>query len=107
MKGVVFMNIGERLRFIRESKGITIYRLSKETGVSQNHISGIELGKRQPTIDMLIRLTTPLGITLAELFNDSDDVVFLSEKEKELIVNYRCLPNEKASTLLKLSKLLR
>ncbi len=101
------MNIGERLRFIRESKKITIYRLSKETGVSQNHISGIELGKRQPTIDMLIRLTEPLGITLAELFNESDDAVFLSEKEKELIVNYRCLPDEKASMLLGLSKLLR
>ncbi len=100
------MNIGERLRYIREAKKITIYRLSKETGVSQNHISGIELGKRQPTIDMLIRLTEPLGITLAELFNEGD-AVFLSENEKELIVNYRCLPDEKALTLLKLSKLLR
>lgn len=100
------MNIGERLRYIREGKKITIYRLSKETGVSQNHISGIELGKRQPTIDMLIRLTEPLGITLAELFNEGD-AVFLSENEKELIVNYRCLPDEKALTLLKLSKLLR
>lgn len=101
------MNIGERLRFIRESKKITIYRLSKETGVSQNHISGIELGKRQPTIDMLIRLTEPLGITLAELFNESDDAVFLSQNEKELIVNYRCLPDEKANILLKLSKILK
>lgn len=101
------MNIGERLRFIRESKKITIYRLSKETGVSQNHISGIELGKRQPTIDMLIRLTKPLGITLSELFNESDNNISLSENEKELIVNYRCLPDEKASALLILSKLLR
>lgn len=50
------MNIGECLRFIRESKKITIYRLSKETGVLQNHISGIELGKRQPTMDMLVLL---------------------------------------------------
>lgn len=101
------MNIGERLRFVRESKKITIYRLSKETGVSQNHISGIELGKRQPTIDMLIRLTEPLGITLVELFNENDDAVFLSEKEKELLINYRCLPDEKAAMLLGLSKLLK
>ncbi len=56
---------------------------------------------------MLIRLTEPLGITLAELFNENDDAVFLSEKEKELLINYRCLPDEKASMLLGLSKLLK
>lgn len=39
------MNIGNKLRSIREIKGFTIYKLSKEMGISQNHIGGIELGK--------------------------------------------------------------
>lgn len=42
-------------------------------------------------------------MTLAELFNESDDLVFLSGNEQELIGNYRCLPNEKASMLLGLT----
>ena len=40
------MNVGNKLRFIRETKKISIYKLSKDTGISQNHISSIELGKR-------------------------------------------------------------
>lgn len=101
------MNIGKRLRTIRESKKITIYRISKETGISQNHISGIELGKRQPTIDTLIRLIEPLGITLAELFNEDGEAVFLSEEEKTLLESYRCLPDDRAAVLMSLSKMLK
>lgn len=101
------MNIGERLRILRKSKNISIYKISKETGISQNHISGIELGKRQPTIDTLSRLTKPLGITLTELFNEDAKAVFLSENEKLLIENYRCLPDDKAAALLNLSNMLK
>lgn len=101
------MNIGERLRYLRKSKKITIYKLSKDTGISQNHISGIELGKRQPTIETLKRLSAPLGITLAELFNEDNDVMILTNDEKKLVENYRILPNEKASALLQLSTLLK
>jgi len=101
------MEVGKRLRTIRESKKISIYRLSKDTGISQNHISGIELGKRQPTIDTLTRLITPLGITLAELFNDNSEAVFPTDNERALLENYRCLPDDKAFALLNLSELLK
>ncbi len=101
------MEVGKRLRTIRESKKISIYRLSKDTGISQNHISGIELGKRQPTIDTLTRLITPLGITLAELFNENSEAVFLTGNERTLLENYRSLPDDKAFALLNLSELLK
>lgn len=101
------MDIGEKLRSIRQSKNMTIYRLSMTTGISQNHISGIELGNRQPTIYTLLRLLEPLGITLAEFFNENGSPVELTENEKKLIENYRCLPDEKAEVLLNLSQLLK
>jgi len=101
------MDIGKRLRFLRKSKNMSIYKISKDTGISQNHISGIELGKRQPSIDTLSRLIKPLGITLVELFNENTKVFFLSENEKILIENYRCLPDNKAKALLNLSDILK
>lgn len=101
------MDIGEKLRSIRQSKNMTIYRLSMITGISQNHISGIELGNRQPTIYTLLRLLEPLGITLAEFFNEDGSPMELTENEKKLIENYRCLPEEKAEVLLYLSQLLK
>lgn len=100
------MEIGERLRKIRKSKGLSIYKLSQETGISQNHISDLELGRRKPSVDTIKRLIEPLGITLAELFNEDSTVTILSDSERELIENYRTLPNNKAESLLLLSKLL-
>lgn len=97
------MELGERLRYIRTSKKISIYKLSQITGISQNHISELELGKRQPSVETLRRLIAPLGITLSELFNENNDVTILSDDERQLVENYRTLPNDKAETLLKLS----
>lgn len=101
------MNLGERLRYVRTSKEISIYRLSQETGISQNHISDLELGKSQPSIETLKRLIAPLGITLAELFNENNEMTILSDDERQLVENYRIMTNDKAAALLGLSELLK
>lgn len=98
------MVIGERLRYMRKSKKMSIYKLSQETGISQSHISDLELGRRKPSVETLSRLIVPLGITLSELFNENDDISILTEKERELVEYYRTLPNEKAALLLQLGK---
>lgn len=97
------MKIGARLKKYRISKGYTIYKLSKETDISQNHISAIENDKRQPTIDTLERLIAPMGISLAELFNTNESVSLLTDNERKLVENYRSMPNESAELLLGLS----
>lgn len=101
------MKIGEKLRTARLAKGFSIYKLSKITFVSQNHICAIENDKRQPTLETLERLIAPLGITLAELLNPNPDVSYLSDDEKELLKNYRALPSDSASLLLLLSHKLK
>lgn len=100
------MNIGEKIRKIRSEKDISAYRLTQITGISGNHIKGIEEGTRQPTIETLQRLIVPLGITLAELFNEDDECSYLSEKERTLVENFRKLSEEKANALLVISELL-
>ena len=94
------MNVGNKLRFIRETKKISIYKLSKDTGISQNHISSIELGKRQPTVETLSRLIEPLGWRRMWMF-------LRLKEERMLLENFRCLPKDKAAALLNLSELLR
>ena len=100
------MMLGERLKNIRESKGLSVYRLSQETGVSQGHISDLENGKNQPTIDTLKRLIVPLGITLSEFFNEDGEVSVLSEREKELVSIFRTMPDDRAEVYITLGKFL-
>lgn len=100
------MTLGQKLRYYREAKGYSIYKLHGETDVSQNHISGIENDKRQPTIELLKRLLTPLGITLSEFFNEGE-ASYLTENERQLVENYRTMADEKSAVLLELSNLLK
>ena len=96
------MEIGERLRSIREAKGMTIYKLSQETGIAHNHISDLERGTRKPSVETLRRLVVPLGITLSELFSNESEVSYLSEKEVQLIQSFRTLSNHQADIIFSL-----
>ena len=49
------MDYGSRLRKMRKAKKFSIYRLHEITGLSQGHISELEKGKNQPTIETLQR----------------------------------------------------
>ena len=45
------MTIGERIRYIRESKGITQNTLAESIHVTPSYISRIERGSSTPTLD--------------------------------------------------------
>lgn len=75
------MEVGKKLRKLREDKNMSMYRLTQITGVSGHHIKGIENGSRQPTIETLSRLTIAPGSSLAEIFNDDTECTYLSEKD--------------------------
>lgn len=100
------MDLGKRIMDIRKAKNITRYRLTQLTGISGHHIKGIEEGTRQPTIETLKKMIVPLGITLAELFNEGE-ASYLSEKERQLIENYRTLSDDKGNALLSMSETLK
>lgn len=98
------MNYGVRLRQMRKSKKFSIYRLHVITGLSQGHISELEKGKNQPTIETLQRLLTPMGISLAEFFNEDEEVSYLNDREKELVAAFRAMPDDSAELYLQLGK---
>lgn len=101
------MEVGKKLKKLREDKKMSMYRLTQITGVSGHHIKGIENGTRQPTIETLNRLVLALGSSLAEIFNDDTQCTYLNEKERRLVENFRTLSDEKANALLSLSDVLK
>lgn len=65
------MNIGTRIIELREIQGLTTNALSKLAGVAQSHLREIELGNKQPGIEVLEKICTGLNITLADFFADN------------------------------------
>lgn len=100
------MDIAERLKTARKAKDLSVYKLSQLTGVSETHIRDLERGDRNPSFDTLNRLVKPLGLSLADMFKESEDVSYLSDDEKELVECYRMLSDDKADKLLQFLKTL-
>jgi transcriptional regulator with XRE-family HTH domain len=63
------MNIGERLRFLREQSGISGKALAEKIGLVPSQINKIEHNVTKPSIDSLERICGALGITLGEFFS--------------------------------------
>ena len=72
--------------------------------LSAGHISDLEKGINIPTIETLQRLLTPMGITLADFFNEDEDVSYLNDREKELVAVFRAMPDDSADLYLQLGK---
>ena len=95
------MNIGQILYYWRTKKQVSIYKLAKQSGISESHIRNLENGKKQPTVNTLETLTDCLGIPLLEFFNtDNKECCYLSTDEQRLLDLYRSLPQDKASLLI-------
>ena len=57
------MKIGDRIRALREERGIRQTDLAEAIGVALTTISGYELGTRTPRIDVLTKIAEYFGVT--------------------------------------------
>ncbi|TCP24961.1 XRE family transcriptional regulator [Scopulibacillus darangshiensis] len=76
--------IGEKIRAIRESKGITINLVAKETGFTSSFISQFERGLTKASIASLQKIASVLKINLAELFEQNDNAI--PDQEQSTVV---------------------
>jgi transcriptional regulator with XRE-family HTH domain len=60
--------LGANIRHVREEKGWSQDKLSEESGLHRTYISGIERGVRNPTIEIVHKISLTLSVPIAELF---------------------------------------
>lgn len=63
----------ERLRQLREERGVSQAVVSKELGVSRYTVYSYEKGKTDPTLDSLVILADYFDVTLDYLLGRSDE----------------------------------
>lgn len=88
-----------RLRALREAKGLTLRELADRVGTSNQQLSHLELGKRQLTTDWLMRLAAALDChpweIVAQTLPDG-----LTERERRLLERFRQMPEDQQASLL-------
>ena len=73
------MDIGKRISFFRTAKGYSVNKLATLSGVSQSYLREIELGNKNPTIELLSYLCDALDISLKEFFDVQTGAAFLDD----------------------------
>jgi len=79
------VNVGNRLRELRESHNISMRGLATKSGLSANALSMIERGKTSPSVSTLYKLAEALGVDITAFFGEPEErqqVVFLKAQER-------------------------
>ena len=59
--------VGENVRKVRLKRGLTQERFAEKSGFSQQYLSSLENGRRNPSIVTIYELATALGVSHLEL----------------------------------------
>ena len=84
-RDAISVNIGERLRELREARNISMRTLATKSGLSANALSTLERGKASPSVSTLYKLAEALGISITSFFGsdmDRKQVVYLKTDER-------------------------
>jgi transcriptional regulator with XRE-family HTH domain len=63
--------VGRNVKRLREKKGLTQEQFAEISGFSQQYISSLERGRRNPTVITLYELSIALGVNHIELVRPS------------------------------------
>lgn len=65
--------VGRNLARLRREKGLTQEQVAERSGFSQQYLSGLERGRRNPTVVTLYELAQALGVSHTELVKPDEE----------------------------------
>ncbi len=84
----VSVNVGARLRTLREARNLSMRALANLSGLSANALSMIERGRTSPSVSTLYKLATALGVPITAFFQEStrkQDIVFRKADQRSRV----------------------
>ena len=87
---------GNRLRYYRKNKKITLDTLAEKVGIEPQYLSSIEAGKHIPTLKIIISILNALNIDYSTLINATDYNCTITE---QIIDNSKKLNDEEFELL--------
>ena len=67
--------VGRNFARLRQQKGFTQERFAEVSGVTQQYVSDLEPGRRNPTVVTLYHFASPLGVSPVELLTPDDEAL--------------------------------
>jgi transcriptional regulator with XRE-family HTH domain len=84
-KEAISVDVGGRLRELRQDRGLSMRALARESGLSANALSMIERGRTSPSVSTLYKLADAMRIPITAFFRQEppqQDIVFRKANER-------------------------
>lgn len=94
------MNILEKITYLRERKGWSEYLLAEKSDLTQSTISSWYRKNMTPSIPSLEKICHAFGITLSQFFAPENEIVTLTETQKQLINEFLHLTEQQQQALI-------
>lgn len=78
-----------RIFELRRAKGWSQQELADRIGCSKMHVSGLERGLRELSLDWMRRIAKEFGVAPVEILSDEDNPYHLTEEEADFIALFR------------------
>jgi len=86
---IVAYEIGSRIRYYREAKGLTQKQLADLIGVTNSRVSNWEQCVNRPDVDLLASICKALDVSPSEILDVHLSTDELTDHERRLILAYR------------------
>lgn len=84
----------KRIQYLSDVRGWTLYRLSKESGITYSTLCTMIHKATAPSIPTLVKLCQGFGITLSEFFDSGNAWATLSQEQKEHLLQWDSLNSD-------------
>jgi XRE family transcriptional regulator, regulator of sulfur utilization len=77
---------GNNLRRVRLSLGLTQKEAAEAAQANQTYLSQVELGNKNMTLESMAQLANGLGVSVAALLMDDDDIITLADLSRVISI---------------------
>ena len=84
-KDAISVDVGSRLRVLRQERGMSMRALARASGLSANALSMIERGRTSPSVSTLYKLSEAMEIPITAFFRNlppKNEIVFRKANER-------------------------
>lgn len=98
------MDVLVRIKNLLDERSWSLYRLSKEAGISQSTLSNMFARNNAPTIGTLEEICRAFGITMSQFFAMDGEPVLIDKEQKVLLEKWSKLSPQQKEAFLELMK---
>lgn len=95
-------SIGTRIRELRTKKHLSQERIALSAGITTAYLGQIEREEKNPTVKLVEKISTALGLSLSELFSDQSINPDTDEILENIIFEMRKLSKNEKNIMLEI-----